>query len=87
MQLGGGDEQESQDNVSQSMEFYAKKHKIVVTSHMLATTDVAIFNVSGMCIATFDIEPGETIETPVNNGGVYIVRAAGGHYTKKVSMK
>ena len=86
-QLGGGDEQEPQDNVAESMEFYAKKHKIVVTSHMQATADVAIFNVSGMCIASFDIEPGETIETPVNNGGVYIVRAAGGHYTKKISMK
>lgn len=83
----GGDEQESKDNVAESMEFYAKKHKIVVTSHMLTTTDVAIFNVSGMCIASFDIEPGETVETRVNNSGVYIIRAAGGHYTKKVSVK
>ena len=83
----GGDDQESQDNVAQSMEFYAKKHKIVVTSHMRSTTDVNIFNVSGMCIASFNIEPGETIETPVNNGGVYIIHAAGGHYTKKITMK
>lgn len=83
----GGEEQEPQDNVAESMEFSAKKHKIVVTSHMRSTTDVGIFNVSGLCIGTFNIDPGETIETPVNTSGVYIIRAAGGHYTKKVTIK
>ena len=85
--LGGGEEQEPQDNVAESMEFSAKKHKIVVTSHMRSTTDVGIFNVSGLSIGTFSIEPGETIETPVYTSGVYIIRAAGGHYTKKVTVK
>ena len=86
-QLGGGEQDEPQDNVAESMEFYAKKRKVVVTSHMRTTADVGIFNVSGICVASFNIQPGETIETPVYNGGVYIIRAGGGHYTKKVSVK
>ena len=85
--LGGGEEQEPQDNVAENMEFSAKKHKILVTSYMRSKTDVGIFNVSGLCVANFTINPGETIETPVNTSGVYIIRAAGGHYTKKVTIK
>ena len=80
-------EKDTQDNVAESMEFYTKKNKVVVTSHMRSTADVGIFNVSGMCVASFNIEPGETVETPVYNSGVYIIRAGGGHYTKKVSVK
>ena len=69
------------------MEFYAKKHKIGVTSHMHNVADVGIYTTSGICVAKFDIKPEETIETPVNASGVYIIRAAGGHYTKKVTVK
>ena len=83
-QMGGDD---SDDHVTQYMEFFAKKHAIGVTSHMRDVADVAIYTVSGVCIASFDIAPGETIETPVNTSGVYIVRAARGHYTKKVTLK
>ena len=86
-QLGDGDDEGPQDDMVQSMEFYAKKHKIVVTSHMRSTADVSIFTVSGVGIANFDILPGETVETPVNTAGVYIIRAAGGHYIKKVTIK
>jgi hypothetical protein len=86
-QLGGGEDQEQRDHVSESMEFSAKKHKIVVTSYMQAEADVSIFTVSGVCVASFNIQPDETIETPIYNSGVYIIRAAGGHYTKKVTIK
>ena len=86
-QLGGGEKEAPQDDVVQSMEFFAKKHKIVVTSHMHDVADVGIYSVSGVCIASFDIQPDETIETPVYNSGVYIIRAAGGHYTKKITIK
>ena len=86
-QLGGGEKEGPQDDVVQSMEFFAKKHKIVVTSHMRDVADVGIYSVSGVCIASFDIQPDETIETPIYNSGVYIIRAAGGHYTKKVTIK
>ena len=84
-QMGGDDE--GDDHLAQYMEFSAKKHAIVVTSHMHNVTDVAIYTVSGLCIGSFDIQPGETIETPVYTSGVYIIRAAGGHYTKKVTIK
>ena len=84
-QMGGNDD--DQGNVVQSMDFYAKKHAIVVTSHMLDVADVGIFTVSGLCLGSFNIQPNETIETPVNTSGVYIVRAARGHYVKKVTIK
>ena len=83
----GGEDQEQRDHVSESMEFSAKKHAIVVTSHMQNVADVGIYSASGICIGTFDIQPDETIETPIYNSGVYIIRAAGGHYTKKVTIK
>lgn len=84
-QMGGDDE--GDDHLVQSMEFSVKKHAIVVTSHMRDVADVAIYTVSGVCLGSFDIQPEETIETPVNTSGVYIIRAAGGHYTKKVTIK
>ena len=83
----GGEDQEQRDHVSESIEFFAKKHAIVVTSHMHNVADVGIYSASGICISTFDIQPGETIETPIYNSGVYIIRAAGGHYTHKVTIK
>ena len=67
--------------------FSVGKHKIAVTSSLRRTADVGIYSVSGVCIASFDIAPGETIETPIYNSGVYIIRAAGGHYTQKITLK
>ena len=81
----GGDE--GDDHMMQYMEFSAKSHAIVVTSHMRNVADVGIYTVGGLCIGSFDIQPGETVETPVHTAGVYIVRAAGGHYTKKITLK
>ena len=78
---------DSDDDLVQSMEFSTKKNAIVVTSHMRSVADVGIYSVSGVCLASFDIQPEETIETPINTSGVYIVRAARGHYTKKVTIK
>ena len=54
---------------------------------MRSVADVGIYSVSGVCLASFDIQPEETVETPINTSGVYIVRAARGHYTKKVTIK
>ena len=42
-QLGGGEKEGPQDDLDQSMEFFAKKHKIVVTSHMRDVADVGIY--------------------------------------------
>jgi hypothetical protein len=49
--------------------------------------DVQIYTTSGTLIDSYNIKPGETIETPVNNIGVYIVRAAQARFTKKLTVK
>ncbi len=83
-----GNDDPSQGEIGQgSMTFSVGRHKIVVTSSMRDEADVLIVNTAGQTIASYTIQPGETIETPVHNSGVYIIRAAGGHYTKKVSVK
>ncbi len=83
-----GDDDPSEGEVGQgSLLFGVRRHTIVVTSSLRDEADVRIVNVNGQTIASYKIQPGETIETPVYNSGVYIIRAAGGHYTKKVSVK
>lgn len=83
-----GDDDPSEGEVGQgSLLFGVRRHTVVVTSSLRDEADVRIVNVNGQTIASYKIQPGETIETPVYNSGVYIIRAAGGHYTKKVSVK
>ena len=69
------------------LNIYAKKHKIIVESSLNYTTDVRIVNLAGMTINSFTIEPGEAIETRVNNSGVYIVQPSEARYIKKLSVK
>lgn len=54
------------------LEISVQGHKIVATSHLAEATTVRIINVSGITIANYVIQPGETIETPVSIEGVYI---------------
>jgi hypothetical protein len=83
-----GDDDPSEGEVGQgSLLFGVRRHTVVVTSSLRDEADVRIVNVNGQTIASYKIQPGETVETPVYNSGVYIIRAAGGHYTKKVSVK
>ena len=83
-----GDDDPSEGEVGQgSLLFGVRRHTIVVTSSLRDEADVRIVNVNGQTIDSYKIQPGETVETPVYNSGVYIIRAAGGHYTKKVSVK
>ena len=83
-----GDDDPSEGEVGQgSLLFGVRRHTIVVTSSLRDEADVRIVNVNGQTIDSYKIQPGETIETPVYNSGVYIIRAAGGHYTKKVTIK
>ena len=76
-----------QEEVGGELRIYVKDIVIGVTSTLRHDTDVLIFNTSGQIIGSFTIHSGETIETPVPNTGVYIVRAARGKYNKKVSVK
>ncbi len=75
------------EEVDGKLTFYTKKHLIGVTSSLQTATDVLIVNTSGLTIASFTIQPGETVETQLPMSGVYIVRAAGGKYNKKISVK
>jgi hypothetical protein len=81
------DNDPKQEEIGGELRFYAKKRLIGVESSLSKETDVLIVNTSGLTIANFTIQPGETIETPVPMAGVYIIRAAGGKYIKKVVVK
>ena len=85
-QLGGSDE-DIQDKMGEGMDIRPGKRSIIVTSNLKQTADVRIFNVSGLCVASFNIEPGQTVETPIHTDGVYIVHGAGARYIKKVALQ
>ncbi len=69
------------------LSIYAKKHKIIVESALTRDVDIRIVNAAGITITTFNIEPGETVETRINSEGVYIVQSADGRYTKKLAVR
>ena len=83
-----GDLNPSEDNIGDgTLHFKVSRHKISVTSSLRHATDVRIVNTGGQTIASFTIQPDETIDTTVNSGGVYIVHADGGRYTKKLALR
>ena len=67
--------------------FYTQKHLIGVKSSLRNATDVLIINTAGQIINSFIIQPGETIETRIPTTSVYIIRAAGGRFNKKVTVE
>jgi hypothetical protein len=78
---------DAKDKLGENVDIRAGKRKVIVTSNLKTTADVRIFNVSGLCIANFNIEPGQTIEHPIYHDGVYVVHAAGGRYRMKLAVK
>jgi hypothetical protein len=85
-QLGNSDD-DIQDRVGEGMDIRPGKRSVIVTSHLKQTADVRIFNVSGLCVASFNIEPGQTVKTPIYIDGVYIVHGDGARYIKKVALQ
>ena len=85
-QLGDG-RSVSDDKFGEGIDIYAEQRNVVVTSNLRQEADVRIFNASGLCVASFTVKPGETVETPVHVGGVYVVHAAGGRYRSKLMVK
>lgn len=75
------------DEATGTLNIYAKKHKIIVESALNYLTDVRIVNTAGITINTFSVEPGETVETRINNAGVYIVQTNDTRYTKKLAVR
>ena len=86
-QLESKDDHDLRGEDAYSLSIYAKRKKIVVESNLREITEVRIVNTAGITINTFDIEPGETVTTRVNNSGVYIVQTTDGHYTKKLAVR
>ena len=70
-----------------SLSAHAGRRLIAVSSTMNTTVNVHILNTAGQALATFDIEPGETVETRINISGVYVVQSADGSFTKKLAVK
>ena len=86
-QLKGDDERDLSDEEYGSLNVYAKRKKIVVESNLHETAEVRIVNTAGITVNAFYIEPGETVETRINNAGVYIVQSTDGRHTKKLVVK
>ena len=84
----GDDKDPSGDNFGEGdLLFTIRKHMLSVTSSLRREADVRIVNMSGLTIATFTIQPGETVNTNIGVGGVYMVRADGGRIQKKLAIK
>ena len=82
------DKDPSGDNYGEGdLVFTVRKHTISVTSSLRSETDVRIINVGGLNIASFIIQPGETIHTHITTGGVYIIRADNSRIQKKLAIK
>ena len=75
------------DGEQGTLNIYAKKHKVLVESSLRETTGVRIVNTAGITIASFDIDPGEIVETRIYNSGVYIVQTTDGKYNKKLAVR
>ena len=69
-----------------TLNIYSARKTIVVESSLRYATDVRIVTVSGVTIGSFNIKPGEVVETRVNTAGVYIVQTADAEYTKKLAV-
>ena len=66
-------EQEPESLFKGTLEIYTRGRNIIATSHMSEPTRVNITNMSGITIANFVLQPDQTVETPVNLAGVYII--------------
>ena len=69
------------------LNIYAKHKKIVVESNLKDIATLRIMNAEGISISSFTIKPGETVETRVNNSGVYIVQSSNGNNIKKIAVR
>ena len=82
------DDDPSGDNFGDGDLAFTIRHRTIsVISSLRDEADVHIYNVSGLAIANYTIQPGETINTNIPVAGVYIIRAANGRIQKKIAIK
>ena len=55
------------------LEIYARGREIITTSHLKDKVTVRIVNATGALLASYTLEPGKTVITPVTAPGTYIV--------------
>ena len=60
---------------------YAKGRDIITISHLKEPISIRITRVNGVTITNYALQPGQTVTTPVNAAGAYIVN------NKKVFVK
>ena len=82
-----GDEDPTEGEIGEGLLIAVKGHTVSVRSALREATDVRIINVSGITHNSFTLQPGETVNTFLPIGGVYIVRAANGRYQQKLVVK
>ena len=56
-----------------TVEIFAQGRNIITRSHMKVATTIRIVNAAGITLSNFVLPAGQTIETPVNVPGIYIV--------------
>jgi len=69
----GGGIQTRDDNEAGALSISTRRHAVIVTSTLRHEVPVTIVTTSGVVVAHFTIQPGETIETNLPNVGIYIV--------------
>ena len=86
--FGGDDKDPSGNNLGEGdLLFTVRSHRLDVSSTLHRAADVRIVNAGGLTIASFTIQPGETISTNIGVAGVYIARADGGRIQKKFAIR
>ena len=69
-----------------TLEARAAHRMIVVSSTLDYAADVTITNTAGQALATFNLQPGESVETRISLSGVYIVQSTKAKYIRKMAV-
>jgi hypothetical protein len=85
--FGGSADPSGDDFGDGDLVFAVRRHTISATSSLRDKADVHIYNVGGLAVTSFSVQPGETVETHIPVAGVYIIRAANGRILKKIAIK
>ena len=85
--FGGSSDPSGDDFGDGDLVFAVRRHTISATSSLRDKADVHIYNVGGLAVTSFTVQPGETVETHIPVAGVYIIRAANGRILKKIAVR
>ena len=74
--FGGANGEELEDGpesvLDGSVEIFVRGRNIVAVSHKQEPTAIRILTLAGITLRNFVLLPGQTVETPINNQGVYM---------------